>query len=215
MGSCCTKFDDTTNLVNKNNKEQVNDSVCCKIGPHGDKVTVTSDSNSNYTVTGHGILLGSCALECDTAYWEVKICQIDNPNDIQIGIQRYDQKSPCPLTGKLIANSGDNNSNSGGNSGNNNGNSTWIFNNNNYQLKTDDVISIYWDQTDLPMLNFAINGVIQYDNNVNRIRPSNNVFPAVSVENNSSCQLIFEERNFHHKPVSSKFPMIVCATSII
>ena len=63
-------------------------SVTCKIGLKGPSVSVALDSATNiYTVSGSGPAIGSCALDCDTAYWEVVAGS--NPAGLKIGIKRY------------------------------------------------------------------------------------------------------------------------------
>lgn len=68
--------------------------MACKKGSAGAKVKVAVDGNV-IEVGGNGTLLGSYALECDSAYWEVKIGP--NPSNIRIGVKRFDSKSPVSL----------------------------------------------------------------------------------------------------------------------
>lgn len=83
------------------------------------------------------------------------------------------------------------------------------------ELKEGDVVGVYWDQTDFPMLNFSLNGKLIPNSSVNRIRPSQDIFPAVSIQAGSICEIGFDGDNFIYPPVASKFKGIVCATSLI
>eukprot|EP01033_Poteriospumella_lacustris_P005141 gene5141-3665_t len=82
-------------------------------------------------------------------------------------------------------------------------------------LKEGDVIGVYWDQTDLPMLSFTRNGQLLGQSCINRIRPSSEIFPAVSLAGASSVTVIFDDDGFRFPPLASKFKMILCSSSII
>lgn len=64
------------------------------------------------------------------------------------------------------------------------------------------------------MLSFTVNGVPTSSADVNRIRPTNEIYPAISVSN-STAEIIFDEKKFNFAPKSKKFQMIICATSLI
>ena len=141
--------------------------------------------------------LGSCALDCDLAYFEVRIGD-KNPAKTRVGLKRVHKKQAIDLSGEL--NPTDSESPS------------WIFD---YKdLKAGDVVGVHWDQTDLPMLSFTLNGIEYAQAAVTRIRPTQDIYPAVSIVD-GSCEFIFDEDGFIHKPRASKFQMIVCATSLI
>ena len=64
-----------------------NAAVTSKLGKHGENVKIQVDPASGYfLVKGRGSAVGTCVLECDSAYWEVKIG--DNPNGVCVGIKR-------------------------------------------------------------------------------------------------------------------------------
>jgi len=207
---CCFKGKSATEGKNgKNNKSTekdielssnaVNSMVMCKVGACGKQTVVNIDSSTNIIqVSGRGTVLGSCALDCDTAFWQVKVG--NNPSGVKIGVKLWVAKKPVSCDDIL------------------NGNTTgdepsWILNN--YELKTGDVIGVYWDQTDFPILSFTVNSIDIPEASVHRIRPAIDILPAVSVEKGSSCEIIFDGNSFTHKPKSNKFKMIVCATSLI
>ena len=203
MGACfgCLKrnkdSDDTTETTSTPNPVS---SVTCKLSHKGPGVQISLDTSTNiYNVSGSGMALGSCSLDCDTAYWEVVVGS--NPAGVKIGIKRYNLKHKDPLGDSLLDGSQEGQSPS------------WVLNEE--ELKEGDVIGMHWDQTDLPMLGFTKNGEYLDRGSVNRIRPAIDIVPAVSIENGSTCQMIFDGNSFKHKPNGSKFKMIVCATSLI
>lgn len=97
---CCFKSrandrKDEAELSNKTNPD-----VICKQGLYGNDVHLTVDHSNNYIkVAGKGIALGSSTLDCDTAYWEVRIGK--NPMGVKVGIKRFNIKKPADLSGLL------------------------------------------------------------------------------------------------------------------
>jgi len=180
-------------------EELLSDSTCCKIGYTSKKISITSNDNNSHSIKGNGIVLGSCALDCDSAYWEILIKS--NASNIQIGLVRYDPKNnkqkggPTELDYKMDLNQKDKKVN----------------------LNDGDVIGIKWDQTDMPMVVFTINGKTINHASITRVRPSINIYPAVLLEDggNGACDLIFSRSLFKFKPESPKFDQIICAKSII
>ena len=142
-------------------------------------------------------------MDCDTAYWEVVIGK--GGGDVKIGIKKFSRKSKeenvtALLGGDLEEDTSDDYP-------------AWVLKGVSY--KENDVIGVYWDQTDQPMLSFALNGVMCSSNtSINRVRPAHDIFPAVSVKNGGTCSIVFDGNHFSHAP-ASKFRMIICATSII
>ena len=201
MGGCCSKSSVDEDAVALNaNSNSTNAAVTCRVGKHGEHINVKLDSTNNYyTINGKGTAVGSCFLECDTAYWEVRLG--DNPANVCVGIKRGDKN----LNGYLDADES--------------GaappvDESWYFKTTD-ELKKGDMIGVYWDQSALPMLSFTLNGKDVPDASFLRVRPANNVVPAVSVRDTSSCELIFDGHHFIHPSKSSKFGMIISATSLI
>jgi hypothetical protein len=178
-----------------------NAAVTCKCGVYGPQIKTVVDPVTHITrVEGSGTALGSCALDCDTGYWEVKLGA--NPAGVTIGVKRYNAKKASPLTGSLKDGGDDN----------------FIFvPPSSTVLKAGDVVGVYWDQTDLPMLNFTVNGIEIPSASIMRIRPAQDILPAISLDagTNSSVEFIFDGNHFCYPPKSGKFKMIVCATSLI
>lgn len=183
----------------------LNDALTCKLGARAERLKVSAGENG-FNVVGPGIVLGSCPLDCDTARWEVIIQHLD-PNcegeahATQIGVMRFNAKKNVDLC-KSLEDYGENSDTP----------SWWLKGIN---VKEGDVIGVYWDQTDLPMLSFTRNGQLLGQSCINRIRPSSEIFPAVSLSGSSSVTIVFDDDGFRFPPLASKFKMILCSASII
>jgi hypothetical protein len=197
MGGCCSRNDTDNDTIEMSSSMNV--AVTCKSGLYGNNVKVSTDPSTNfYSVSGQGTALGSCVLDCDTAYWEIRIG--NKPECVCVGIKRFNTKKPVSLDESLAVDS----------------TTAWLFNNEGTELKKGDVIGVYWDQTDLPMLSFSLNGELLLDSSINRIRPAIDIIPAVSVESGSTCEMIFDGNHFLYPPTSNgKFKMIICASNLI
>jgi predicted metal-binding protein len=73
FGSCLKLWNSSPENLESN---QMSDAVVnfCKIGACGSQIQTTSLGNELIEVTGNGIMLGSCTLECDTGiniYFEI------------------------------------------------------------------------------------------------------------------------------------------------
>lgn len=191
-----------------NNRSVTNTTVCCRAGPYGEAVSVSHDTNQNvFKVSGSGTMLGSCSLDCDTARWEVVIGEKAEGANVQIGVKRFNKKldNPSKLSGSLSASIEDKES------------PAWCLQGmESMSLNEGDVLGVYWDQTDLPMLSFTLNGTpLPPHTAVTRVRPSTDVFAAVSVSEGASCTVVFDEASFKFPSISSKFKMIICSSSLI
>ena len=197
---CCFNRGNEDDEVSLQLNDVVSDSVTCKCGNKGDKVEITREIGKNtFIVSGHGTVVGSCPLDGDTSTWQVRVGKV--PADCKVGIKRWNKKKNIPLNGLLddVGASQDNES--------------WFLKD--VVLKEGDVVGIYWDQTDLPMLSFTLNGELLMNSSIMRIRPANEIYPAVSVTNGSSCEMIFDGDAFAHPPFATKFKMIICSTNLI
>lgn len=201
MGCCLVRARDEGKETEMT-EQTINVTLTCKAGCKGKGVTVNDDTTSSgFKLSGKGVLIGSCPLDCDTARWEVVIGKL-NGGKIDIGVKRYHPKTPCNLDNSLPEGKDDANS------------QAWFLED--CSLKEGDVVGIYWDQTDFPMLSFTLNGTLLRSNSISRIRPSSDVYPAVSVSGGEgSCTVIFNEKGFRFPSISSKFKMIICSSSIL
>lgn len=200
MGCCCGKSSTTDSQVEVISSE-TNAIVCPKIGKHGSKISVQFDSSKKYyslTSKGAGIALGSCHLDCDTGYWEVKIGETGS-SGVLVGVKRVQDKQATKSLDQCFSEESPD---------------SWYLKDTEY--KKGDVIGVFWDQTALPMLSFSLNGSpLPDDSSVLRIRPANDIVPAISLREGASCDVIFDGSAFNHPPKSSKFGPVICASSII
>jgi len=176
-----------------------NAAVTLKVGAKGDGVTVSTDGTC-YAVSGKGTVLGSCALDCDVGMWEVRIGK--RPGGVKVGVRRFNAKRATPLGGALGEE----------------GTEAWSlpkFGDGGKDLEEGDVVSVFWDQTDLPLVSYTVNGVSYPEASVKRIRPSADMYPACSVEEGSTCELVFDGEHFKHQPPGSKWRQVICATNLI
>mmetsp|Transcript_16923 Transcript_16923/g.25522 ORF Transcript_16923/g.25522 Transcript_16923/m.25522 type:complete len:201 (+) Transcript_16923:132-734(+) len=200
MGSCLSAVFGKGSKGETNVLETTtNAATTCKLGLKSNNITAGLNRDTNtYSLSGKGSAIGSCALDCDTAFWEVHVGK--NPAGLKIGVKRFNPKKPSSLDGELDG-SGEGDSPS------------WCLSG--VDLKEGDVIGICWDQTDLPMLSFLVNGEMNMSSSITRIRPANDIYPAVSIDSGSTCDLVFDGNHFKKAPQNSKFTMIVCASSLI
>ncbi len=192
MGCCASSGKDDEQHLELS--DSVNDAVTCKCGAKGNSVQV-SKANGRFLINGSGTALGSCPLDGDTSTWQVKFGNL--PSNTKVGVKRFNKKSVGSLEGGLEDDES----------------TSWFLKD--VEIKEGDVVGIYWDQTDLPMLSFSLNGNLLMNSSIMRIRPANEIYPAFSVSGGSSCEVIFDADHFEHAPISSKFNMIICSTSLI
>jgi len=194
MGCCSSsRKDDSVVLLNN----ETSDNVTCKSGESSNNIQIKITDHNHYSVSGQGTMIGSCSLEADTAMWEVVVGK--NPENVLIGVKRIPSKKNVNLDNTLDEVSADSST-------------SWLLTDT--DLKEGDVVGVYWDQTDLPMLTFTINGK-NIPFSVTRIRPTVDIYPAVSVKYGSTCEVIFDGSKFLHPPKSNKFKMIICSTNLI
>lgn len=180
--------------------EQRSDATRCKVGKMGSGVQVGPPPT---TISGTGVVLGTCAIDQDSAYWEVKVL---TPGGIRIGVAR--DLNEAMLTQPLGGSAEDAKS--------------WALDGDKDNedmftacpLTTDDIVTVCFDQASLPMLTFSKNGQpLGEIGAVNRIRGG--VFPAISVADGASVELRFDESAMAHPPPSSRFSPLICATALI
>jgi len=71
-----------------NDKRQEPNKNCCKAGKAGNDVVVKG--SGRFIVEGNGTAIGSCMLDCDVAYFEVKV--ISNAAGVNAGVKKFDAK---------------------------------------------------------------------------------------------------------------------------
>jgi len=203
MGCCSSREEEVTIELNTTQ----NAAVVCRGGKVGTNVKMNQNDKGDWQVKGKGTMLGSCCLDCDTAYWEVKVVQ--GAANVDIGLKKFNKRRPVSLEGTIKTNNegkGDE--------------PCWSLQRDFLpkditDLKDGDVIGVHWDQTDFPMVCFALNGEFLPNASITRIRPAQDIHPAVSVTGNGIVEIRFDSENFQYKPIASKFSAIVCATNLI
>jgi hypothetical protein len=83
------------------------------------------------------------------------------------------------------------------------------------QIQDDDTIGVAVQQSDLPMVQFLINGEPVHEVAINRFRGT--IFPSVFLPagENIKVTLAFDENNFRQFPPHARFGPVILATSII
>eukprot|EP01031_Cornospumella_fuschlensis_P028270 gene28270-34137_t len=210
MGCLCSKSSAEEEVIELS--PVTNTAVMCKAGKKGDKVQV-ANSPEGYVVKGEGIFIGSCPLDCDTGRWEVVVRK--GSGNVCIGVMRYRKTENTKSSSRKTENPENSVDLS----------KTLV----DYQksdqcpsfffdptlINDGDVVGVFWDQTDMPMLSFTVNGKVLHSQSVNRIRPSQDLYASISVSGDAEAVVVFDEANFKFPPISSKFKMIICSTSLI
>jgi hypothetical protein len=85
------------------------------------------------------------------------------------------------------------------------------------ELQNDDVVGVGMQQSDLPMIQFFLNGEPLFESAVNRFRGT--VYPAICFPESSADQLklhfVMDEDDFKQKEQGDKFGPIIAARSIV
>lgn len=85
------------------------------------------------------------------------------------------------------------------------------------EVETGDVVGVAVQQSDLPMIQFYLNGEALHDRAVNRFRGS--VYPAIclpeSVKGNLKVSLVLEEHEFKQRSPGQRFGPVIMARSIV
>ena len=191
MGCCWgkTSSTDVKDSVQEQEMSTTNHAVLCRAGLRGDKVNIEEDpKSSGYKISGSGTMVGSCALDCDIAYWEVILGK--NPEKVQVGVKRLNAKRAIANNGLGTLNKTLDETEDG---------TYWILEHNKLagvELKEGTCVGVHFDQSDLPMLSFTIDGKLHSNASITRIRPTHDLIAAVSVNDEASATVIFNELGF-------------------
>lgn len=100
MGCCCCSSNkssgndsNTVEMTNAMHSSNASTPNSCKCGKYGKDIKISG--NGSFIAEGNGTVLGSCMLDCDTAYFEVKVGE--NPSGVLVGVKRWDAKRPSSL----------------------------------------------------------------------------------------------------------------------
>lgn len=84
------------------------------------------------------------------------------------------------------------------------------------EVANGDVVGVMVQQSDLPMVQFLLNGEVQHDRSINRFRGA--VYPSVFLPSESaelSLRLVFNEKEFKQSPPSSRFCPVMVARGLV
>eukprot|EP00981_Chlorochromonas_danica_P011602 scaffold4140_cov178-Ochromonas_danica.AAC.15 len=176
-----------------------NSNLICKIGLKGERVKTVVREDNTIDVSGSGICLGSCSLDGDVGRWEVVVSK--GVQEVAVGLLRA-RKNQLPDLSKSLSDYKDHETSQ-----------AWLLDPS--FLKEGDVVGVYYDQTDMPMVTFTINHEIVAAATIHRIRPSNDIYPAVSVSGQGQVKVIFDESAFRYPSLSPKFRMVLSSTSLL
>jgi hypothetical protein len=81
-----------------------------------------------------------------------------------------------------------------------------------------DIVGVIMQQSDLPMLQFVLNGELLYESSINRFRGG--VYPSMFLphddeQNNFSLRIVFKESDFRKAPPSSRFIPVMVARGLV
>lgn len=203
------------------------------------------------TVSGCGLALVGIPIEQDAAYWEWHIVDVEGATangtgtgtghcEIMFGVtSKKDKKFYGSSTKQQAAEAGEDNGKDAGDDDNNNNadadsdptrpsetNGTqWMRA---IEVQKDDVIGVGVQQSDLPMVQFLLNGEPLHDCAINRFRAT--VYPALYVPSSSSSiakqkqkkqqqnvkvKLVMLESEFKQMSPNPKFGPVIVARSIV
>lgn len=188
-------------------------------------------SNSGEMIQGRGLALSSVIIEQDSAYWEIHVSithgDDDNNNDndnnnndnnasfnelLKCGVAKQCPRSELnsmTMTTMMEENNDDSN--------------RLFFLRGIPNLVDGDVVGVAVQHSDLPMVQFLVNGEPLHHMAINRFRGA--VHPAVWLDNNndkesrSRCcvrvEFMWDEGRWKHEPPHGKFTAIMLARSIV
>lgn len=154
------------------------------------------------TVSGYGLALLGVAVEQDAAYWEghVDLPEGKGPQEIMLGVAtKKDRKFYTALEQQeeeLPDSTG-----------------TDLMRK--ITVSNEDTVGIAVQQSDLPMVQFVLNGEPLHDLAVNRFRGT--VYPAIFLPENegASVRLVFDERGFQQLSPHVRFGPLIVARGLI
>lgn len=160
------------------------------------------------TISGVGLALVGTALEQDAAYWEwhIKLPPREHVDTILFGVtQKKDRKFYRELEGKIQSEEGISSEVNG---------TKWMRK---VEVQNEDIVGVAVQQSDLPMVQFFLNGEPLHESAVNRFRGT--VYPAIclpeSAEETLKVDVVVAEEKFKGMSPSARFGPIIVARSIV
>jgi hypothetical protein len=175
---------------------------------------------SNLQVSGYGLALASVSLEQDAGYWEIHVVKVpDEIGRIYVGVSpKRDRqffadgvKSEGFWTNSDEAKDSSNGDDGDGGDDDPHPAGTELMKR--LAVTANDVIGIAMQQSDLPMLQFTLNGAPLTDGSINRFR--GNPYPAIYLPDDNSGSVRFVFRDCQHSPPNSRFVPIMEARGLV
>jgi hypothetical protein len=171
-------------------------------------------------VSGYGLALASVSLEQDAGYWEIHVVETpDEIGRIYIGVSpKRDRQfftDGVKSEGFRTNSDGNDTSSSTANGDDTDDDphppGTELMKR--LAVTANDIIGIAMQQSDLPMLQFTLNGAPLTDGSINRFR--GNPYPAVYLPDDNSGRVRFVFRDCSHQPPNSRFVPIMEARGLV
>lgn len=211
MGCCCSCFDKEnvqteTEMTNRSNSG--NEGASLSIARHMTAPTVEIENLR--TLKGHGLALVGVTVEQDAAYWEWHIESVeedggaddeDPSNALMFGVA-------TKKNSKFYRAMEHNEDSDATSSENGTGLMRAIT-----ELREGDTVGVAVQQSDLPMIQFFLNGEPLHDIAVNRFRGA--VYPSIFMRNGFQTKLVIDENDFKEMSPHARFGPLIAARGII
>mmetsp|Transcript_22330 Transcript_22330/g.31127 ORF Transcript_22330/g.31127 Transcript_22330/m.31127 type:complete len:203 (+) Transcript_22330:98-706(+) len=202
MGACCGclkgaggSSDRATEMTSKRSAaETKNLSISRKMSAP----SITVDESNK--LSGTGLALAGVTIEQDAAYWEWHISVPDGVDSSEVLFGVATPKDVA-FYRALDAQEEDDSESNG----------TALMKS--ITVKDGDTVGVAVQQSDLPMVQFLLNGEPLHELAINRFRGS--VHPSISLCGDSTCTLVFEESKFKEMSPHARFGPLIVARGII
>lgn len=165
-------------------------------------------------VSGTGLALAGCSIEQDAAYWEWHVERLEGPSSDDDPEELFDEES-APKFG--VATRKDRKFFQTLEAGENDDDATPAEDGTALMraipVANGDTIGVAIQQSDLPMVQFLVNGEPMHDIAINRFRGS--VFPSIYIREGVMAEAVFDEDNFKEMSPHARFGPLIAARGII
>mmetsp|Transcript_5637 Transcript_5637/g.8011 ORF Transcript_5637/g.8011 Transcript_5637/m.8011 type:complete len:204 (-) Transcript_5637:45-656(-) len=203
MGSCCGclkgaagSSDRATEMTSK--KRSAAETKNLSISRKMSAPSITVDDENK--LSGTGLALAGVTIEQDAAYWEWHISLTDGVDSSEVLFGVATPKDAA-FYKALDAQEEDDSESNG----------TALMRS--ISVKNDDTVGVAVQQSDLPMVQFLVNGEPLHELAINRFRGS--VHPSISLGGDATCTLVFEENKFRELSPHARFGPLIVARGII
>mmetsp|Transcript_28842 Transcript_28842/g.40778 ORF Transcript_28842/g.40778 Transcript_28842/m.40778 type:complete len:204 (-) Transcript_28842:1219-1830(-) len=198
--SCCSKGEsDGADVEMTAKAQQINKDIIFSRKMSAPTITVNSNS-----ITGNGLAVSGLTIEQDAGYYEIILKAPKGPcDDVMFGLTTKKNRDFY----KKLAEASD--------EAKSDPEVTGTAHMVKIPIKDDDVIGVAVQQSDLPMIQFLINGTLQPNLSVMRFKGQ--VYPSILVPEGIDLRatLVMDETEFKYTPPSSRFVPIMVARGLI